>query len=93
MSTFNLNLSQSEFDTVLIELLMASRLEQIRTRAFLDAFMECELDDEQKKRFKPFFKQRLKTHMSELSKSQPELFSKVVEHLINEINNSNEFDV
>lgn len=93
MSTLNLNISQSEFDTLLIELLMASRLEQIRTRAFLDAFMDSELDKEQKKRFKPFFKQRLITHLSELSKTQPELFSKVVEHLIREINESHEFDV
>lgn len=93
MSTLKLNFSQSEFDTLLIELLMASRLEQIRTRAFLDAFVDSELDDEQKKRFKPFFKQRLVNHLSELSKTQPELFSKVVEQLLTEINNSNEFDV
>lgn len=93
MSSLNLNISQSEFDTLLIELLMASRLEQIRTRAFLDAFMDSELDEEQKKRFKPFFKLRLINHLSELAKMQPELFSKVVESLIMEIKNSSEFDV
>lgn len=93
MSTLQLNISQSELDGLLIELLMAARLEQVRSRAFLDAFVDSELDAEQKKRFKPFFKQRLITHLSELSKSQPELFSKVVDQLLTEINNSNEFDV
>lgn len=92
MSKLNLNISQSEFDTLLIELLMATRLEQIRTRAFLDAFMDSELNEEQKKQFKPFFKQRLITHLSELSKVQPELFSKVADHLISEVNSSDEFN-
>lgn len=92
MNALNLNFSQSEFDSLLIEILMASRLEQIRTRAFLDAFVESTLDEEQKKRFKPFFKQRLITHLSELSKAQPDLFSEVVKQLINEINRSSEFD-
>ena len=92
MKSINMNFTQLELDTLIVELLMASRLEQMRTRAYLDTFLEIRMAEDQKKEFKPLFKQRLLTNLKSLAETQPTLFSAVVSQLIQEINISDEFN-
>jgi hypothetical protein len=91
METIDLKFSQSEFDTLMLELLMSIRLEQTRVRAYLDALVESSMTQKQKQVFKPVFKEKLLIHLPQLAEGQPVLFKEVVRRLIEEINSSGEF--
>ena len=79
--------TQAEIYGIILKSLAEIRLEQLRIRAYTEAFVSMSLSDDQKEAFKSLFKQKYKVHLQRFIEENPLLLDEFAQEIIDGLDN------